>query len=134
MARPDQQLVTEAAVFSRYLIKKLPNQTATQVYVKAMKAHRQSLETKDQKLLAFVIAHPWSLGFIDAGLPFYRPYSEVRRRLYIMLAILEANPAYHDNFLPVKRSFWYWLFVGYSGVRAIVKAIIGSIMVRVVGS
>lgn len=40
---------------------------------------------------------PW-LGWIDAGLALTDPYSPVRHRLYLMLAVLEASPAHLARF------------------------------------
>lgn len=40
---------------------------------------------------------PW-LGWVDAGLALTDPYSPVRHRLYLMLAVLEASPAHLARF------------------------------------
>lgn len=40
---------------------------------------------------------PW-LGWVDAGLALSDPYSPVRHRLYLMLAVLEASPAHLARF------------------------------------
>jgi hypothetical protein len=122
----------EARVFGKYLIGQAPNEEAVLLYSRAMRATHAKLDETDIKLLQLVMAHPRLLGFIDAGLPFYKPYSEVRRRLYVMLAILETQPQYHDIFLPKARSPWYILFILYAGFRAVVKTVFGSILVRTV--
>ncbi len=40
------------------------------------------------------------VGLLDAGLAVADPHSELRRRLYLMFAILESSPEYHELFLP----------------------------------
>lgn len=122
---------TEARVFARYLVGREASPQAVKVYEAAMQGNVAPNAT-DQKLLHFMLAHPWSIGFIDAGLVFHNATSEARRRLYIMLAILEASPEHTDLFLPVQRSPWYIFTVVWTGIRAVFKAIVGLVLVKVV--
>jgi hypothetical protein len=121
----------EAAIFSKYLINALPTQADIKLYKDAV-ASSPSISKSDQKLLAYIHKHPWSLRFIDAALPFYRPHSEVRRRIYLILAILEASPDHSDAFIPNRKSPLYILRVGISMMGAIVKLACGLVIVRTV--
>src|SRR6266567_3076942 len=98
-------LEKEARMFTRYLIHRDANSQAIQLYKVAMSNSKP--DTTDKKLLNFMVLHPGSIGFIDAGLVFHNASSEARRRLYVMLAILEASAEYYDLFLPRKRSPFY---------------------------
>lgn len=49
-----------------------------------------------------------------------------------MFAILEAMPEYAPYFLPRQRSGLYILVVGMVGIRAVAKALLGVVMVKVV--
>lgn len=120
----------EAQAFARYLVKKPPTAGVIKLYERG--ARRNKPEKSDAKLLAFVRSNPRMTGLIDAGLVFYRPHSEVRRRIYVMLAVLEASPEYHDDFLPKRRTPFYVFFVAFSGLRAIVKSLCGLALVKVV--
>ena len=40
---------------------------------------------------------PWT-GLVDAGLALVEPWSDVRHRLYLLLAVLEASPSHVDRF------------------------------------
>ncbi|HSX04856.1 MAG TPA: hypothetical protein VLF69_00060 [Candidatus Saccharimonadales bacterium] len=122
-------LDVQAQVFTRYLVGADLAADVQKLYSDAMQKAR--LDAVDTRLLDFMLQHPWSIGMIDGGLVFYRPHSEVRRRLYVLLAILESNPEYTEALLPKKRSLWYMLAVGAAGVRAVVNAVVGSLLVRV---
>jgi len=128
----NRNLELQAEIFGRYLLKKSPNKAAKALYIKAILNNAGLLDNKDQKLLKFVERHPRSIGLVDSGLPFLKPHSEVRRRLYIMFAILEASPQYYNHFLPRERSPFYGIFVLYAGARAILKAGFGILLVRLV--
>lgn len=121
----------QAQAFTHYLLKRPATTQALGLYEQAIN-NKVSIDKADHKLLAYIEKHPWSLGVIDAGLPYLKPYSEVRRRLYIMLAILEASPDYFDAFLPQKRSPLYLIYIAYSGLRAIAKAVLGLVLIKVV--
>ena len=47
-----------------------------------------------------MIASPWTIGPLDAGLARIDPESPVRFRLCLMMAVLEASPAHCRRFLP----------------------------------
>jgi hypothetical protein len=120
----------EAQIFARYLIKRQPTSGVIKLYERGVSQNKPG--ASDEKLLAFLRRHPRLTGLVDAGLVFYRPHSEVRRRIYVMLAILESSPEYHDSFLPAKRSPFYLFFVAYSGLRAIIKSLCGLVLVKAV--
>jgi len=67
---------------------------------------------------------------IDSGLALIKPHSEVRRRLYLMFAILESTPEYWKYFIPVRRSGWYIITIIGVGLRSVLRAIFGVILVK----
>jgi hypothetical protein len=123
-------LANEARLFTRYLIHRDANPQAIRLYEAAMSDSK--LDNTDKKLLNFMVSHPGSIGFVDAGLVFHNSTSEARRRLYVMFAIIEASPEYYDFFLPKKRSPFYILVIVYSGIRAIIKAGLGLLLVKAI--
>jgi hypothetical protein len=121
-------LEKEAQLFTKYLVGKDANPQSVKLYKTAMVDSQPN--NSDIKLLNFMLSHPASIGFIDAGLIFHDSDSEARRRLYVMFAIIEASPEYYDFFLPKSRSPFYVLVIAYAGIRAIVKAGIGLLLVK----
>ena len=123
-------LEKEATLFSSYLVSREASPQAVRLYANAMNNSEPS--DSDKKILHFMTKHKSSIGFIDAGLVITNPTSEVRRRLYVMTAILEASTEHQDLFLPKKRSPWYVFAVMYTGIRAVMKAIFGILLLKVV--
>jgi hypothetical protein len=123
------RLEQEARTFTHYLVGRAVDAPATQLYKDAMQSSKS--DATDTRLLNFMVAHPASIGFIDAGLVSQNASSEARRRLYVMLAILEASPTYYDLFLAQKQSPWYIFVIFYSFSRAVLKAGVGLVLVKV---
>lgn len=131
MGKQQTDTDTQAQVFSHYLIGQLPHADAILLYNKAM-ANSRVLSRADQRLLEFILVHRWAIGAVDGALALIQPQSEVRRRIYLMFSILEARPEYTQSFLPQSRSAWYWVMLIVIGARAIIKALIGLFVVKVI--
>jgi hypothetical protein len=126
---PEISLAWEAERFARYLIGSAPSRKSIQLYVGAASAKQPALDERDEKLLRFVHEHPWSLALLDSGLALLRPNAELRRRLHLMLAVLEATPEHCARFLPTERPAAYAGVIAATGVRAAVEAIGGALLV-----
>jgi hypothetical protein len=124
--------VTEAERFSRYLAGAPASTAIAARYADALAAGGPPLRPRDELLLRFALTRPRGLGLLDAGLALTDPDAELRRRLYLMFAILEASPEHHERFLPVDRGPLYPFAVAFAGVRGAVKAILGVVLVRLV--
>ena len=61
---------------------------------------------------------------------FFKPDSELRRRIYVMFAVLESSPKYHRYFLPQKHSFLYVFVIFLLGIRAILRLVTGFVVVK----
>lgn len=70
------------------------------------------------------------LGLVDAGLAFLEPYSPVRHRLYLMLAVLEASPAHVPRFEAGDRPAGAVLAsLAARGALAVVRSLAGLVVV-----
>jgi hypothetical protein len=119
----------EALVFGRYLLGEEPSAQAIDLYVQAMEKLNILVAGSDERLLRMVLNFPWMLEFADAGLALVKPSSVIRRKLLIMLAILETLPQYTSLFFPERTSF---LNIFFAGCRASFKAVFGIILVKLV--
>jgi len=135
-ASPDAvDLRREAVWFARYLIDAEPSEALVERYVRAnAKVLHEPPTTRDAAVLAFVHAHPWSLGWLDAGTAFTRGAPRLRQKLVVMMAILEATPDYIEQTAPVDgvgipRLAWR---LGVAGARATAKLALGTALAAVV--
>jgi hypothetical protein len=118
----------EAVLLTRYLAKKSPSPEVIKLYEQALQAIPFQFNEKEMRTWNYCMQHPWALGFIDAGLAFGQTYNPVRKRIYIMLAILETQSAYNDSFLPKERSFMYNISIFFCLVKASFKLVVGKIL------
>ncbi len=72
---------------------------------------------------------PW-MGLVDAGLALLDPWSPVRHRLYLMLAVLEASPSHVARFeardTPPMAAL---AALAWHGVRGALRALLGLALV-----
>jgi hypothetical protein len=113
---PPEDLDLEARRFAAYLIdRELP----PALIERYRRANDQLLPdppaAQDRALMALVRAHPALLPLLDGASGLIRPTCLLRKKLLIMLALLETTPEFADWFEPPARG----------GVRTIV-ALIGQ--------
>jgi hypothetical protein len=123
---------SQALRFGTYYLGHGPNEMAVDLYTRAIAANPEKISPEDKKLLQFVLVHGWSLGLIDGGLAFFRPHAELRRRLFIMFAVLESIPEYTDYFLPKQRSWAYMGIIFIATVRATIRMVLGAVLIKAI--
>lgn len=120
----------EAELFGRYLLGRPPSGECVALYEAANDKIGIVLDAKDSKILEFALANPWAIGCIDQGLALFKRDSNVRRKIFVMLAILETSPDYSGYFLPAERSPLYLLYIAWVGISASMKAVIGGLILK----
>jgi hypothetical protein len=126
------ELQRQAAIFGNYLCRGAYSESIYKKYVHAVQPSTSVPSGQDKQLFKFAMRHPRLIGFLDAGLLFVEPQAEFRRRLFIMFAILETTPEYSRHFLPRRRSLFYIPVIIMFGVRSVLRAIFGMILVRMI--
>ncbi len=119
----------EAEIFGRYLLNgKIPNQKSISLYEDAMRLRPAQAIGRDEKILKFILKNPFFIGIIDSALAFSKKKSVIRRKILFMSAILETQPEYTELFLPQEKKWGYNLYIFYVGCRAVMKMILGKIV------
>jgi hypothetical protein len=123
-------LVEEARRFARYVLGREAPAELLHRYVEASRLlFPEPPRGRDAAVLAFVRRHPWSLGPLDAASALVHGGGQLRSRLLVMTAILEASPGCADDFLPANVPAGR-LFLGLAalGARAALKAAFGLLL------
>jgi len=120
--------IQEAQRFGQYIVGAIPSDDVLRRYEAIVRAPHIRPSKNDQATLAFVAKYPRMLGAIDAYSALFRPHSELRRRLYVMFAILEATPEYAEKFLPKNEGFWYFFVIAGVSLRAAWRVCIGAVV------
>lgn len=121
----------QADTIARYLVGRPASNKVKKLYEFAIKQGITSAEEND-KILRYWIKHPWSLELLDSGLAITNGNAELRRRIYVMFAILESFPEYSKFFL-ARKAFILSPAILITGIRAVTMAILGVIFVKVIG-
>lgn len=116
-------LAEECVLFTRYLLDCDPSPDLVARYEAA---HDILAFSGSDRELRFVHRHPWSLPYLDAAAGFLSRSGVLRKKVYLMAAILEATPEHAEFFLRPPVSFWPLLAcVLWQGIRSTVKAAVG---------
>ena len=97
----DQELEQEGRLFGRYLVGREPSRELVERYRDANRLLFAATDPRsDAAVIAFARRHPWSIPFLDAAAGILRPGSLLRNKILVMAAVLEASPAFAEEFLP----------------------------------
>jgi hypothetical protein len=122
----------EAEILSQYLIGQLPAEKEKMLYADAMQKLDISFSHAEEKQWRFLMKNKLLIPFIDSALAVKNPSSSIRRKIFIMLAILEASPNYTEYFLPKKHSPIYMVKIFFVGIRAITRRILGLFLLKLI--
>ena len=96
----DQELELEGRLFGRYLVGREPPRELVERYREANRILLGGTAPgSDAAVIAFARRHPWSIPFLDGAAGLVRPGSLLRSKILVMAAVLEASPAFAEEFL-----------------------------------
>lgn len=125
-----EEQIWEADRLAHYLIGTgCPPQAAVD-YFRAIDAHGAELTQSEAKAWGSMLRSRLLLRSIDAGLALTSPASILRKRIFIMLCILETEPSLADQFLPRDRPWTFVFVIGVRSIRAVMAAIFGIFLVK----
>jgi hypothetical protein len=101
------ELVEEGRRLGTYLLRAEPDGAALERYARACPlALGDSAPPEDLAMLRFVARHRWTLPLLDAACGLLRPQALLRKKLFLMLSILETLPGYAAVFTPRPSPRW----------------------------
>jgi hypothetical protein len=118
----------EAELLCLYLVNKPLSKEASYLFGRANELHPVHLSASEKKTWAHCLKHPSLIAFIDAALALKKNNSGIRRKIFLMLAVLESLPEYHTCFLPASRGTFYPVYLFFKGALAILRSITGQII------
>lgn len=124
----------EATQIGNYLLGISVGETEKDTYADAMQKLNITFSDYEGVLWKSMMKSKGRMACIDAGLAFKEPNNNARRKLFTMLAILEASPDYTSYFLSRNFSGFYFFKVGLVGTRALLRTMIGTIIINTIKS
>ena len=122
----------EAELISSYLLNRFPGNREKNIYSQAMHKFDLHFNVYENALWNAMMNSKYHMAYIDAGLAISNPTNIVRRKIYTMLAILEASPDFTDYFLSKKFSSLYLINILITGVKAGMKAAAGLLFIKLI--
>jgi len=120
----DVVLKREARLFGRYMLAVEPSDELAARYAAANRTLLAAESASPE--VAYVLRHPSALPFLDAACALLSPSSLLRKKIFIMTAVLEASPDHTDFFLkPPLSPVRLTLGVAWEGIRAVVNVVLG---------
>jgi hypothetical protein len=124
----------EGDLLARYIVNSPPNETIQALYAQAISKLNIKLDDDERRLWNIIRRHHFMLRIIDGGLALVKPHSAIRRKVYTMLAILEASTEYCDHFLPKPFSPLHSLTLLLTGACAVFAGVIGFVFIKLMGT
>ena len=124
----------EANLFCQYIVGSLPSEKVVERYETILHSSPVTISSEDTKIISFVHKHPRLLGAVDSYAALFMPHSEIRRRLYILFAVLESTPEYSEQFLPKDRGALYLFVIAGVSIRTVFRVLLGVIIVNYIGA
>lgn len=121
----------EADRLSRYLIGRSCPEEIENRYRDAVHKLNATLNPVEQKIWNRMMASGIYLKLVDSGLAVASPQSPLRKRIFIMLALLETNTNFTEFFLPQPRNLFYLVPLGFRTGLSALYLIAGMIVVKV---
>lgn len=121
-------------IYFRYLSGKNPDARSLELYRATLAYHQLEFSKKENRLHSLSQRFPFLIPFIDGGLALTQPLSLYRKNIYIILCILETQPAYFSLLScsmneKSKQSFFSFFF---HGIRASFIGVCGVIIVKLI--
>lgn len=121
-------LEKEAILFTKYLTGTTPSSVLVERYAEAcVKLNLSGVEEED-KYLQKILRRPFLLPFVDAALSMRSKKTLLRKKMLVMLAILETTPDYYTFFSSKNFSLFRWAMIFFRGIWAAIKYVIGSFL------
>ena len=122
---------SEAQILSRYLIGENCSDEIAQHYAKALDAHQAIFTTEQQITWNRMLCSLLYLRLVDSGLAVVNAQSALRKRIFIMLCLLETTPEYTRYYLPQERSILYLIPLGFRLAWSAICLVVGVVLVKV---
>ncbi len=122
----------EAEKIGNYLLPVPIQDSEKNTYVEAMLQLEITLSQYEQMLWNTMLESKWKMACIDGGLALLEPGNNVRRKIFTMLAILEASPNYTYYFFSRNFSFFYLFKIGLVSIRSVLRALIGLLFIKII--
>ena len=118
----------EMSIYCRYLTGLNADEQCITLFERTIQHEEAILNEAEVKLLQFMIANTWCIGFIDSALGLFNPKHRLRKLMILAFAILETSPVYYDFFKPKTFSRLHLITLMAEGLLELGQGLTGSLI------
>jgi len=118
----------ECEILARYLVGRSATQRLRTSYERALQNFPIVFTNEQHLLWEACLKNYWILPHVDAWLGFWDNGHPIRKKIFIMLGVLETQSDYSDFFLPSRGSFFQLIAITITGMWAVTKIFTGRII------
>jgi hypothetical protein len=115
---------------SMYLVGKPCTQAIKEAFADAVIKLDITFTPNQEKLYRSMLRSKFTLRAVDGGLLFINRDSVLRKRIFVMLCLLEASKDYTEYFLPQKRNWLHFFYIGIITSWAFFTALLGILIIK----
>ncbi|HRG89540.1 MAG TPA: hypothetical protein PLW44_11005 [Chitinophagales bacterium] len=123
----------EAQILSHYLIGKNCSAAVAADFELAVSKLNITLTEAETNVYRKMLASGFIMRSVDSALALTKSQSLIRKRIFVMLALLECTTENTAYFLPQQRSIFYFFIIGLRVVRGFAFAILGLLIIKLLG-
>lgn len=123
----------EAQILSRYLIGKDCSTAVATDFELAISKLNITLTDAEAKAYRKMLSSGIIMRSVDSAMALKKSQSLIRKRIFVMLALLECTTENTSYFLPQPRSIFYFFVIGLRVVRGFAFAILGLLIIKLLG-
>lgn len=127
MVKPIQN---EALILGRYLVHSNISIELQERYEQALK-FSPIFEDKSTHFFEKALKNKWLIPYFDAGFALTNPNCMFRKKIFLMLALLEATPDYCSHFIQKKATIFDYLTFILVGIRSVFRAVFGLLLLKI---
>ena len=122
----------EVETITQYLVSRPASPRVRESYERALQNIPVIFTEQQKSQWEACMKNPWLLPHVDAWLAFTQRDHPIRKKIFIMLGVLETQADYSDLFLPSRTSFLQPLTIAFSVIWAVTKIITGRLVTWII--
>ena len=122
----------EAKIIGKYLSGREISPEAVALYLKASDVQNFSPAGRDARLLSFLARFPFLIGMLDGGSALVFRNSVHRKKVFLMLAVLETRPECTSSYFCERQTTWSLVKYFFIGIRGVFRGIFGALLVKLI--
>jgi hypothetical protein len=125
--------VKEAIALTNYLTGMNPGERELKLFAEAIQLPGNELTSKQEIFWEKVCNKKLLIQMTDGALAITNPHSVLRKRIFIMAAILETSPVFANRFMPESFTLFHYVKLAWKIMISMLLAICGLFFLRING-